>query len=137
MFTRKTLSIYVPVGFKAAFDNVDINDEENAEDFVNFNEVFFSAFVRIPVTDTRYKAGTSLFFNSRFSRYSGNSTFYSKLDNDDLKDPFNIVRATAGLEIGGVARIAANFGLFKKGAFRDLHTTTIGIQVDPTLLTKR
>ncbi|PPK84697.1 hypothetical protein CLV84_3859 [Neolewinella xylanilytica] len=127
------MSFYLPVGFKASYNNYTVKSEEERSENIFFRELFASAYLRIPLTNTRAKISTSFFFNAEFAHVSGNSRFYASLP--DISSAFTIVRGTAGFEVKKSLRMAINFPLYLSiDSVPELEIATVGFQIDPARL---
>ena len=127
------MSFYLPVGFKASYNNYTAKSEEERSENIFFRELFASAYLRIPLTNTRAEISTSFFFNAEFAHVSGNSRFYASLPN--ISSAFTIVRGTAGFEVKKSLRVAINFPLYLSiDSVPELEIATVGFQIDPARL---
>lgn len=133
----RRFAIYCPITFTSSVDNVSVNKDTLSKNTFYFSEVATSLYMRIPFINTNYeKNNASLFINAKMGYIDGGSNFYDKLES--TRSGFWLARATAGIEVSSKLRLALNFPIYssQKEIF-NRQTTTIGIQIDPKLLTSK
>jgi hypothetical protein len=130
----KYLTFYIPLSAKFSLSQSKIGGEVPISDMMYFGSASLSCYLSIASDEGKKYA---FYANAKLSYIDGGERFYDNLQTDS-RQGFGFIQATAGIDIKGKYRIAANFPIYSSNAtvFAN-EKITVGIQIAPALLTAK